>query len=139
MKTTLIAVVLLSMVGPCATLFAETPSEALARYDGVSVKTDSPLREELFTGIGREVAFRYQTALIPLILDKSIGWEGEEGLLYMPIVLNLPLDDAIEELQKYLKGTDKKKALWAREFLIEIEAYLVETLKKVSPLLEKAE
>jgi hypothetical protein len=84
------------------------------------------------------VAFRHQIALIPLILDKSNEWEGEEGLLYMPIVLNLPLDDAIKEFQKYLKGPDKEKALWAREFLIEIEAYLAATLKKVSPLLEKA-
>lgn len=116
----------------------ETPSEALARFDGVSAKTENPLKGDLFTGIGREVAFRHQIALIPLILDKSNEWEGEEGLLYMPIVLNLPLDDAIKEFQKYLKGPDKEKALWAREFLIEIEAYLAATLKKVSPLLEKA-
>jgi hypothetical protein len=134
MKANLIAVVLLSMGGPVANIFAETPSEALARFDGVSAKTDNPLRGNLFTGVGREIAFRYQNALIPLILDKSEKWEGEEGLLYLPIVLNLPLDESIKEFQRYLKGPDKRKALWAREFLIEIEAYLVESLKRVSPL-----
>jgi hypothetical protein len=137
MKTTPFAVALFCMVFLPSPTWAETSSEALARFDSISAKTDNPLRQDLFTGIGREIAFRHQTALIPLILDKASGWEGEEGLLYMPIVLNLPLDDSIDEFQKYLDGKDEKKALWAREFLIEIEAYLASTLQKVSPLLEK--
>ncbi len=78
-----------------------------------------------------------QTELIPLILQKSDKWEGEEGLLYMPIVLNLPLEDAIAAFTGYTKGTDEKKALWAREFLIEIETYLSENLKKVGESLER--
>ncbi len=38
---------------------AETAAEALARFDSVSAKTDNPLRKDLFTGIGREIAYRY--------------------------------------------------------------------------------
>lgn len=134
MRPTPTMALLVCMILLPSVAWAETPSEALTRFDDVSSITESSQRGELFTGIGREIAFRHQKTLIPLILDKSEKWEGEEGLLYLPIVLNLPLDESIEDFQHYLKGPDERKALWAREFLIEIEAYLVESLKKVSPL-----
>jgi len=132
---------LLAFVAACCLLLtdasAETAAEALARFDRVSAKTENPLHKDLFTGIGREIAYRHQTRLIPLILQKSDQWKGEEGLLYLPIVLNLPLEDAMVAFTGYTKGSDEKKALWAREFLIEIEAYLSENLKKVGQSLER--
>jgi hypothetical protein len=118
---------------------AETSAHALARYETVRLGRETWQNDRLWMKIGHDIAARHGTALIPLILERSCKWENDEFLLFTPIILNLPLDDAITELARFAKGADERKALWAREYLIELETYLGESREKVSALLAETE
>lgn len=113
----------------------ETPEEGLKAYEAKIAKAN-PLGEEAFA-IGQKTAHKHGTAIIRPILDRSSSWKDEEGLAYIAIVLNLPLHEAIKAFETILDSKDKDRALWAREFLIEIEMYSHDQHQSVENVLAK--
>jgi len=110
----------------------ETPEESLQIYEKAAKRTE----QEISTA-GKQAAHKQGIAIIPAILDRSQSWKGEEGLLYMAIILNIPPHETISELEKVLVSKDRHRALWAREFLVEIEMYLSGGHRRVEKILDK--
>lgn len=121
-------------------LQAETPAEGLARYEAAVLPTapgKEPPEFAVIRSLALEIVQKHGVALIPLILDRSVQWKGEEGLFYMPLIIEMPVEPAIEALRKGTRDPDPKKALWSREFLTELEDYLGDMRKNVSKILEE--
>lgn len=119
---------LIILVFSCVNLFATSVplDEVVTKYEAEYwdvVKKDTPSEMEIVQ-MGRRFAQVHGIAIIDPIMEKSKFWKGEEPLLYMPIVLALPLDDAIKKFGEYMKSEDKRQKLYAREFLVEIEMHL---------------
>jgi hypothetical protein len=139
MRTVLLFALLSIVALPLVRAGEETAAQALARYEAVRLDPKSPQTDAFAMKLGHAIVARHGVALIPLVLDRSKVRGAEEFLLYTPIVLNLPVEDAIGELAKYAKGPDARRAFWARELLIEMETWLGEQRERVSSLLTDTE
>lgn len=115
----------------------ETAEESLKAYESKIFSKGYAFVNEEISALSKKIAQKYGVNIIEPILDRSKSWKGEEPLIYMGIIMNLPPHQAISELEKYLSSKNREKALLAREFLIEMEAYLTDEHKRVSKILEK--
>ncbi len=78
-----------------------------------------------------EVAKKHGVALIPLVMEKSKEWKGEEALIYVPLLALLPRDKTLEKLKEYQSGSDESLKLWATEFITEFNmSDTMEAVKK---------
>lgn len=78
--------------------------------------------DKLFHAVSREVADQYGTAILPALMERSEKWEGEECLIFVPLVVQLPAEDAWGRLASdYLNSDMRKHRIYARDFMVEIK------------------
>lgn len=115
-----------------------TAAEALEQWQqDFAQHSDGSLSSTFFWENSRRLAEDYGVAIIPAILDRSEKWEEMEGLIFVAIILSLPPEQALAVLQPEMKSTNPQRALWAQEFVIEMEMYFVEMRNQVSKILEE--
>lgn len=70
----------------------------------------------------KKVADEAGPRLIHAVMNRSGGWHGEEGLVFVPVIALLPRKPAARLLREYSHSSEKSKRIWAREYLEEIDA-----------------
>lgn len=76
---------------------------------------------EAFWQASKRLADERGTAILPALLERSKVWTGEEGMVFIPLVSLLPSEETIAELKRCQENSDGQIALWAGEFLIELD------------------
>ena len=70
----------------------------------------------------KRVANTHGVSILPTLMKRAEGWGGEEGLLYLPLVLMLPREHTVQILKSYAAVGSRRQRIWAREFLYEIKS-----------------
>jgi hypothetical protein len=60
--------------------------------------------------------------IIHAIMIRGRTWQGEEGLIFAPLVALLPRDPALKLLKHYEQSKRESDRIWAREMQTEFEA-----------------
>ena len=76
---------------------------------------------EAFWRASKRLADERGLAILPAVLERSKVWQGEEGMIFIPLVSLLPSEETVQELKRYQENSDGQTALWAGEFLIELD------------------
>lgn len=72
----------------------------------------------------KAVADRTGPPVLHTLLERSLRWQGEQGMvgmIFVPLVALLPRAETIRILQGYVRSTDPRKK-WAHEFLVELDS-----------------
>lgn len=115
----ILSAVILALAGPVR---ADTAKEAVSALEAEWSKGNGSFTKEYWKYCG-DLAAKHGVALIPPILEKAKGWKGEEGLVYVPAVVQIPATEAKPVLERYQKSGSQVEKIWASEFLTEIESY----------------
>ena len=76
---------------------------------------------ETFWRASKRLADERGPAIIDAIMVLSRKWQGEEGLVYVPLVALLPRDKALEVLHRYQHSKRESDKLWAGETIAEFD------------------
>lgn len=98
----------------------ESPKEGIDRMEAAWEKGRWAFSWDYWLLSG-SIAEKHGLALIPLVMERSKEWNGEEGLIYLPMLALLPRDKTVKVLKKYQEGGNEHFALWSGEFLTEFE------------------
>lgn len=103
-------------------LRAETPEEGVVRIDeGWKAASNKEAFGEKYWLLSKEIAQKHGVAVIKAVMQRSPLWQGEEGMIYAPLIALLPREEAIKELKAYKSSPNEKERIWAEEFLTEFE------------------
>ena len=98
----------------------ETPKDGVARLEATWTKGNGSFTWDYWLVSG-SIAEKHGLALIPIVMERSKTWKGEEGLIYVPMLALLPRDESTKALKIYQEGKDERLAMWAGEFLTEFD------------------
>ena len=121
---TLAATLLLAAVGTL--LAAPKPSsDAMRRYtrelDRLERLAYSIGFDERFWRESKRVADRSGPEIVHAVLPRSHSWEGEEGLIFVPLVALLPREPTLKLLRQYQRSPHELERIWAGEFITEFD------------------
>jgi hypothetical protein len=115
---------------------AETPTEAVDRVWNAFAHLDPHRGSDNFPPefwkLSRKVAREQGLKVIAPIMARSKDWKGEEGLIFVMLMVSLPSDQSIPVLEKYRKDGKPWEQQAAIDFLIEIKEGYPEELKAMS-------
>ena len=111
----LLAGALCLLYGVLIAIRRETPEQALVLVERAWTGGTGSFTPE-FLGICSNVANRHGTKILSPIMEKSRGWTGEEGILYMPIIVHLPKEEVIGILSQFDVSQNEQQRVWAHEF-----------------------
>lgn len=114
----------------------ETPKDGVARLEAAWKKGTGSFTWDFWLVSG-SIAEKHGVTLIPIVMERSKAWQGEEGLIYVPMLALLPRDEAIKTLKEYQEGKDEQLAMWAGEFLTEFD--MSDTKEAVAKYLKEKE
>ena len=77
--------------------------------------------DEHFWRESARVARRLPADVNHAIMLRSRKWDGEDGLMYVPLVAFLPRTATMQLLREYEHSRRERERIWAREFIIELE------------------
>jgi hypothetical protein len=134
MKTVRYTILALSLSGlPLHASDLEADLKRLEALETVFVETQAVDQQfgDTFWLASKKLAEERGVEVLHAVMERSKNWEGEGGLVYVPLVALLPRESAVQLLKKYQEGADKAQKLWAGELLIEFEAEdIKETVSK---------
>ena len=125
MRALVIVLFVASMASAAA---APTPSrEAMQRYtqeldrlERMFASSADPLGEPLWRE-SKRVADRTGPEIVTAVLQRARKWEGEEGLLFVPLVALLPRGLTVKLLRQYQRSPHELERVWAGEFITEFD------------------
>ena len=131
------AFVVLALIAVAPASRAETPKEAVDRvwnaYAHLDPHRGSDNFPREFWKLSRQVARDQGLAVIPPIMTRAKTWEGEEGLIFVMLMVSLPKDKTVPILEKYKKEGQSWEKQAATDFLIEIQEGYPEELSQMTP------
>ena len=76
---------------------------------------------EQFWHASKRLADQRGPAIIHAVMVRSQKWQGEEGLIFVPLVALLPRRPSLQILHQYQRSKLESDRIWSREFIIEFE------------------
>ncbi|HEY5894941.1 MAG TPA: hypothetical protein VIT91_17110 [Chthoniobacterales bacterium] len=74
-----------------------------------------------FWRASKRLAEERGTDIIHAVMERSQKWQGEEGLIFVPLVALLPREAALKILHQYQRSKRESESVWAEEFITELD------------------